>query len=82
MLKNYYWINNEKRRYYRIYILKDLLGDISVIRAWGSLDSNAGSQVRHSLIEQKTIDSLLERLCLQRKHRGYELITVAMLNTQ
>jgi hypothetical protein len=39
----------ENRRYYRAIIQRDLLGEWTLVRSWGSLDSNRG-QMRTELI--------------------------------
>jgi hypothetical protein len=46
---NRLWLNMEKRRYYRAVVQRDLFGDWTITRSWGSLDSHRG-QVRTELV--------------------------------
>jgi hypothetical protein len=68
---NRLWINLEKRRYYRTVVQRDLLGDWTLVRSWGSLDSHRG-QVRTELVSSyerclKVIGDIDKR----RAYRGY-----------
>ena len=39
------WVNPAKKRYYRLRVETDLLGDLTLVRTWGSLVTNlAGMQ--------------------------------------
>lgn len=37
-----YWVNKQTRCYYRVHLDRDLLGDLTVTRSRGSLDSRLG----------------------------------------
>lgn len=36
------WIHDEKRRYYGVFLQRDLFGDWTLIKNWGSLDNGRG----------------------------------------
>ena len=69
---NQLWINQSKRRYYRVYLCADLLGDVFLQRTWGSLNT-AHSGSKQELLEnwQLGLDRL-EIIKKQRRQRGYE----------
>lgn len=37
-----YWVNKQTRRYYRVHLDRDLLGDLTLTRSWEGLDSRLG----------------------------------------
>jgi len=39
----WYWLNDEKQPYYQADLVQDLLGDWTVVRAWGGLNSHRGN---------------------------------------
>jgi hypothetical protein len=71
---NRVWINLEKRRYYRAVAQRDLLGDWTITRSWGSLDSNRG-QVRTELVSTyDACKSIIGDIGKRRNYRGYTLL--------
>jgi hypothetical protein len=71
---NRVWINMENRRYYRAIIQRDLLGEWTLVRSWGSLDNNRG-QIRTELIN--TYDqcmSIMGDIAKRRAYRGYHSV--------
>jgi hypothetical protein len=69
---NRLWINREKRRYYRAIFQRDLLGDLILVRSWGSLDSNHG-RVQHEIVDSQDTGALkLAEIDKVRVHRGYQ----------
>ena len=71
--KNTLWINEEKRRYYRIRVHTDLFGRPSVIRTWGSLQSDrSGMQINH--VEKDALRNLLKAITQRRKTNGYHIV--------
>jgi hypothetical protein len=72
------WINEEKRRYYQAHLVRDLLGDLLLVAAWGSLDSKRGN-MRSTLVESHA-DGLvkLQALDKRRRQRGYLLVDEAV----
>jgi hypothetical protein len=68
---NLLWINRDKRRYYRVHLQVDLLGDWTLTRSWGSLDSHHG-QVRTELVGSQTRGlQILAEITQRRAYRGY-----------
>jgi hypothetical protein len=68
---NKVWINQSKRRYYRVILQNDLLGDLVIIRSWGSLDSDRG-QVRKEIVDSES-DGIMkvQEIEKRRLYRGY-----------
>ncbi len=67
------WINEEKRRYYRIRVQKDLFGRLVVIRTWGSLQSDrSGIRINH--VDKETVDELLKSITQRRRTNGYYVV--------
>ena len=53
------WGHNHKRKYYAVWVYRDLLGDWVIRREWGSLDSNRGRQKTELLgSEDKAVSKL------------------------
>jgi hypothetical protein len=67
------WINQEKRRYYRVRVYQDLLGDWVLSRSWGALDSSKGG-CRVEVIEPQRFDDLLAEIEKRRRQRDYVLV--------
>jgi len=67
------WIHQEKRRYYRVRLYQDLLGDWVLSRSWGALDSAKGGS-RVEVIEAQRFDDLLAEIGKRRRVRGYVLV--------
>jgi hypothetical protein len=68
---NRVWVNSEKRRYYRAHLQADLLGDWTLTRSWGSLDSHHG-QVRTELVDNQAHGlRVLAGIDKHRAVRGY-----------
>lgn len=68
------WINQEKRRSYRVRVYQDLLGDLVMIRSWGALDTFRGGS-KTDLVDVAKIDDLLLVIEKQRVRKGYLLVT-------
>ncbi len=68
------WVHPEKRRYYQADLIEDLLGDWSVVTAWGGLDSHRG-QVRRAWVPSYAdgIERLRE-IGKRRRQRGYRSV--------
>jgi hypothetical protein len=65
-------INLEKRRYYRAVVQCDLLGYWTLVRSWGSLDSNLG-QVRLEVIDSKEAGfRIIDATHKRRIERGHQ----------
>lgn len=67
------WIHHDRRRYYRIYVFRDLLGDLVVVRSFGSLDTQRGRVVNTVVPDHFEASShVIRRLDLLRSKHGYE----------
>jgi hypothetical protein len=70
---NITWINEDKRRYYKAFIYRDLLNDLILVRSWGSLDSKrAGNQI-DVLSSQTEGKKQIEKIKKRRKARNYKI---------
>ncbi len=74
MNENILWVNQKKRRYYRVRIYLDLLNDIVIAREWGSLDSNRGGSLNSILSDKNKCEEVLESISKKRKSRNYEIM--------
>jgi len=68
-----YWINPQKRRYYRIGLMRDLFDQPTIMLAWGGMDSRRGG-VKLCAVPSyadglRQIDVLEKR----RKQHGYSI---------
>lgn len=68
------WVNQEKRRSYRVRVYQDLLGDWVMVRSWGALDTSHGGS-KTDLIDVAKVDDLLIGIEKQRTKKGYSLVT-------
>ena len=67
------WINKKNRRYYKVLVYKDLLGDLVLMRNWGSLDTARGG-MKTELVDQQQAMNLLVKIGKQRIKRNYEVV--------
>jgi hypothetical protein len=66
------WINVAKARYYQVELIKDLLGDWTLVQVWGGLDSKRG-RMRVVWVPSQTAGlARLAAIGKQRGKRGYE----------
>jgi predicted DNA-binding WGR domain protein len=68
------WVHPEKARYYQADLVEDLLGDWSLITAWGGLGSRRG-RVRTTCVP--SLEEGLKRLQAiekRRRQRGYRCV--------
>lgn len=64
---------DESKRYYRVVLQRDLLGDLILMRVWGGI-GRASGQLRQTIVNSvedgfKKIDTIIKQLI----KRGYEL---------
>lgn len=71
----YRWINEEKRRYYSVRLVKDLLGDWTLILNWGSLDSNRGGMKVRVVASEAAWEAEIQKIEKRRKQHGYRRVT-------
>lgn len=68
---NLVWINQQKRRYYRAHLQEDLLGDWTLTRCWGSLDSKHGQVQKEVVKNQSAGMAILSEISKRRNNHGY-----------
>lgn len=61
------WTNPEKARYYQVDLVRDLLGDWTVIQSWGGVGSKRG---RVRIVWVPSHDAGVERMAAIGKQRG------------
>lgn len=65
------WKHHEKKRYYQVFLSRDLLGDWVLTKSWGGLTTSNGRVTHvacHSIDEAKV---LIEKISRTRARRGY-----------
>lgn len=70
---HYRWINAEKRRYYKLYVNYDLLGDLILLTTWGSLDTHQGGKKSILISDFASLPNLLKTIFNRRAHNAYQL---------
>jgi len=65
--------NDQKRRFYKVFVGQDLFGDMVLIRQWGSLDNRQGN-CQQSIISLSELIPLVSGIVKEREKRGYVLI--------
>ncbi|MBD3821637.1 MAG: hypothetical protein IE914_05200 [Thiotrichales bacterium] len=73
------WHNLSNRRYYRLSLGKDLLGDMVVEREWGSLDTHQHNSKRAIFLasELSNVLTLVRNVFRTREAHGYALVLQA-----
>jgi hypothetical protein len=72
------WHNDSNRRYYRLSLGKDLLGDMVVEREWGSLDTNQHNSKRATFLasEPSNVLTLIRNVFRAREQHGYAIVSI------
>jgi len=65
------WVHKEKKRYYRITLSQDLLGDWIITKSWGSLITSAGRAVHIACASKEEAAMLAKKIENVRKNREY-----------
>ncbi len=68
------WIHPEKRRYYRVWLSRDLFGMICLHCTWGGLDSARGGEKREVFSDWQAAREKLELVAKRRRQHGYNCI--------
>jgi predicted DNA-binding WGR domain protein len=71
----YYWINQEKARYYKIILHRDILNDWILTCAWGSKNSRLGNHSHTKINNKNDAELFIKNMIIKRKKRGYELMS-------
>lgn len=77
MSESVLWINEKKRRYYRVWVYQDLLNDWVLLRMWGSLDSSLGGEKKELISSHDEGLAKLRDIHKRRTSRHYDLTDVA-----
>ena len=73
MLLDQRFENQQKGRYYRLILAKDLFGDWIVTRAWGGIGKAGGRIIHAPCPSYEDGVSLFQKFAKTRKQRGYQL---------
>ena len=68
------WVNPDNRRYYQADLVKDLFGDWTLVKVWGSLDSHQGNQKICLVSGKEKGLAEIQKLMKERECRGYRMI--------
>jgi predicted DNA-binding WGR domain protein len=71
----YYWINQEKARYYKIILHMDMLNDWILTCAWGGRYSRLGNYNHIKMNNRDDAETYIKNMIIKRKKRGYELMS-------
>lgn len=70
-----HWIRREDRRVFAAGVVLDLLGQWTVVKTWGSLDSDRGGMMVICCADEADANNLLDSISKRRAARGYEMAT-------
>ncbi len=65
------WINADKARYYLVVLDRDLLGDWTLIKIWGGIDSNRRRMHSTGVASCEAGVELVDEIGRRRAQRGY-----------
>lgn len=68
------WVNKEKRRYYKVMVHRDLLGDLILLRNWGSLDNERGG-MKKEVVSLQEAEAMLVATEKKRTSHHYRLVS-------
>ncbi|MEW8437698.1 MAG: hypothetical protein AB2689_06030 [Candidatus Thiodiazotropha taylori] len=68
-----YWVNKQTRRYYRVHLDRDLMGDLILTRSWGSLDSRLGRIQNEFIPDGNQGRKILDEIGKLRARHGYRV---------
>ena len=61
------------RRYYRLWLRRDLFTTVCLVRQWGRIGNNGGQMRTEPFEDIETARAALERLVSAKQRRGYEV---------
>jgi predicted DNA-binding WGR domain protein len=71
----YRFINDEKQRYYNIFVQPDMFSQHTIIIARGGLNHRRGAAIRtYGYDDEGQLQEALRRLIRRRRQRGYNLV--------
>ena len=73
--QHYLWVNTAAQRYYRLRVQRDLLGDLSMIRTWGSTRHAKGGMKADCVLDRTTVSQRIEAINKRRRRHGYHLVS-------
>lgn len=74
MMLSYRWEHPVKKRFYRVIMSKDLLGDLVVTKVWDGINQSSGKISHHPCSSHQIAKSMIDHLLKTRAKRGYQLI--------
>lgn len=76
LIKILHWENTELQRYYSVLLGKDILGDLILLRTWGSSKTKQHGEKKeiHNHTKTTELNSILRTIINTRKRNGYTLI--------
>jgi hypothetical protein len=75
MVKTYEWLNQNKKRYYKISVHNNGTDSILLNYYWGGCHSRRGGKKNLLLQTPKEVEQCIDKMMKRRKSRGYELIS-------
>ncbi len=67
------WENPCRKRYYQIFLSRDLLGDWVVTKSWGGSGTSTGRVSNVACASLEDAEALIEKIANTRAKRGYLL---------
>ena len=68
------WVHAEKRRYYTVQMLQDLLGEWVVVQRWGSLLSRQGGHKQVLCASRTDAEIMVTAIARRRQCRRYQYV--------
>ena len=62
-------------RYYKVYVYKDLFGDLILTKVWGGMNSRLGNFEHIKIDDYQSALAIIEEINSVRQKRKYELIS-------
>jgi hypothetical protein len=67
------WVHPNKKRYYRVFLSRDLLGDWVVTKSWGGISTSMGKVAHVACPSLEEAKKLIDTIASTRTKRGYIL---------
>lgn len=69
------WEHPIKKRYYKIYLSRDLLGDLVVTRVWGGINNANGKISHYCCSSHEDAQKIIKKIAHTRSRHGYVIIS-------